>query len=323
MKLKKIAAVIMSMSLALSMAQTAYALNIEDDWNNATIIEEDIGTDATGSYSYAIEASDTAANINPYDIMPMSATSKTYSISSWSVAAGAQRESTVKVYMTSGDTFKFNITYTPTTANVEIGVVQPDKTFMRYTKSDGKLSATLTVSQNGIYYFKVKNNSSSTVNFSGTYSYSANCPFEYMFKSPKMATYISSKYGEVRSDGTHYALDITTGVAGGIKDYPVYNTLTGKVIKNGYFTDNVTTCVAITHTNGYTSRFLHMDVSNNGLTLNGNAATGKQIGKVSNKGCSAYHLHIDVNTANTYNGPSLTSSNTVDPQLLFPDVSFT
>ena len=181
----------------------------------------------------------------------------------------------------------------------------------------------MTMNENGIFQMRIKNNSTSDVKFSGTYSFNATSPFEYMFKSPKIATYISSEYGEVRSDGTHYALDITTGVAGGIKDYPVYNTLTGTVIKNGYFTDGVTTCVAITHTNGYTSRFLHMDLSNNGLSLNGSAATGKQIGKVSNKGCSAYHLHLDVNTANTYNGPSLTASNTIDPQLLFPDVSFT
>ena len=86
---------------------------------------------------------------------------------------------------------------------------------------------------------RIKNNSTSDVKFSGTYSFNATSPFEYMFKSPKIATYISSEYGEVRSDGTHYALDITTGVAGGIKDYPVYNTLTGTVIKNGYFTPSV------------------------------------------------------------------------------------
>lgn len=322
MKLKRIVAVLMSMSLTLSMAQAASALNDVNEWESIGLIEEDYGTDEVIPHTYAIEAPESFDNSNLYDIMPFAATTKTYK-ANWTVPARGETASTVKVYMTSGDTFKFNLTYTPASANMEIGVVQPDDVFMRYTKSDGKLSSTLKVTQNGIYYIKVKNNSSSTVKFSGTYTYNANCPFEYMFKSPEMATHISSKYGEVRSDGTHYALDITTGVAGEIKDYPVYNTLTGTVIKNGYFTDNVTTCVAITHTNGYTSRFLHMNLSNNGLTLNGSVATGKQIGKVSNKGCSAYHLHIDVNTANTYNGPSLTSSNTINPQLLFPDVSFT
>ncbi len=225
--------------------------------------------------------------------------------------------------MSTGDTMKFNLTYTPTTANVSIGVLTPRNTFRNYTVSNGKLSTTMTMNENGIFQMRIKNNSTSDVKFSGTYSFNATSPFEYMFKSDYMATHISSEYGKVRSDGTHYAIDITTGVTGEIENYPVYNTLTGKVIKNGYFTDEVTTCVAITHTNGYTSRFLHMDLSNNDLSLNKNAETGEQIGKVSNKGCSAYHLHLDVNTANTYNGPSLTANNTIDPKLLLPDISFT
>lgn len=322
MKLKKIAAIFLSMSLTLSMAQTATAFNISDDLESTAFIEEDYGIDEVTPYTYSIEVSESVEDDDQPSIMPLSTTTKKYNLN-WVVPAGGTKTSATKVYMTSGDTFTFNLTYTPANAKMEIGIIQPDKTFLHYTKTDGNLSSTLKVTQNGIYYLRLKNDSTSSVTFSGTYSFNANCPFEYMFKSDYMATNISSKYGEVRSDGTHYAIDITTGVTGEIKNYPVYNTLTGKVIKNGYFTDKVTTCVAITHTNGYTSRFLHMDLSNNGLTLNKNAATGKQIGKVSNQGCSAYHLHLDVNTANTYNGPSLTASNTVDPKLLFPDVSFT
>lgn len=71
-----------------------------------------------------------------------------------------------------------------------------------------------------------------------------------MLKVPKMANFISSKYVDVKSDETHYALDFTTDVAGGVKDYLIHNTVIGTVIKNGYFTDNVTTCVSITNTKG-------------------------------------------------------------------------
>ncbi|MCM1523533.1 MAG: M23 family metallopeptidase [Ruminococcus sp.] len=327
MKLKKIAAVLMSMTLALSMAQTVSAVNGADYLQSEPLIippqdnyaeyEEPID----GQY-FSVENVDEVVDIAPLGIEPYSTNSKTYGVT-WTVKAGTSVRASIKTYMSTGDKMTFNLSYTPTTANVGIGVVTPSNVFRNYSVSNGRLSATMTMNENGIYQMCIKNSSKSDVKFSGTYSFNATCPFEYMFKSPKMATYISSKYGEVRSDGTHYALDITTGVAGGIQNYPVYNTLTGTVIKNGYFTDGVTTCVAITHTNGYTSRFLHMDLSNNGLSLNGSASTGKQIGKVSNKGCSAYHLHLDVNTINTYNGPSLTSSNTVNPQLLFPNVSFT
>ncbi len=327
MKLKRIVAVLMSMSLTLSMAQTVFALDdadyLQGDMLNAFTQDNHIAYEVpANNQPYEIGDVDEVADITPFGIEPYSTSSKKYSVT-WTVKAGASVRSSIKTYMSTGDTMKFDLTYTPTTSNVKIGVITPRDTFRNYSVSNGRLSTTMTMNENGIFQMCIKNNSSSDIKFSGTYSFNATCPFEYMFKSPKMATYISSEYGEVRSDGTHYALDITTGVAGEIKDYPVYNTLTGTVIKNGYFTDNVTTCVAITHTNGYTSRFLHMNLSNNGLTLNGSVATGKQIGKVSNKGCSAYHLHIDVNTANTYNGPSLTSSNTINPQLLFPDVSFT
>lgn len=324
MKLKRIAAVLLSMSLTLSMAQAASAFDVTNNWESTTLIEEDYGTDQITPYTYAIEAPEPVEGSNQYDddVMPLSTTTKTYK-AQWTVPARGETDSPVKVYMTSGDTFTFNLTYTPTSANMEIGVMQPNGVFLRYTRSDGKLSSTLKVTQNGIYYIKVKNNSSSSVKFSGTYSFNANCPFEYMFKSPYMATFISSQYGELRSDGYHYALDITTGVTGEIENYPVYNTLTGTVIKNGKFLDNKTTCVAITHTNGYTSRFLHMDIYENGLVEETSISTGKQIGKVSNKGCDAIHLHLDVNTVGETIGSHLNGDNTVNPKLLFPDVSFT
>lgn len=321
MKLKGITSIVLSITLALSVGLTANA----SDTNTL-----EIGTITNSDSTLKDEYDDTNFEIVEEEteivfdgIAPYSSTiTKKYSIN-WTVKAGSESVAATKVYMSTGDQMIFDLKYTPTNAEIHTGVKTPRGTFRNYTDTNGTVSHTMTMNENGIFQMKIRNDSTKDVTFSGIYSFTATSPFDYMFKSPKMATYISSKYGEVRSDGTHYALDITTGVAGEIENYPVYNTLTGTVIKNGYFSDNKTTCVAITHTNGYTSRFLHMDLTNNGVTLNGNAATGKQIGKVSNKGCSAFHLHIDVNTANTYDGPSLTSSNTVDPQLLFPNISFT
>ncbi len=144
--------------------------------------------------------------------------------------------------------------------------------------------------------------------------------FQYMFKSPEMQTYISNPYGW-RGNEFHKGIDITTGIPGEIEDYPVYCVLNGIIIKYGYFSDNITTCSAITHTNGQTTRSIHIKLSET-LFVNNFINTGTKIGTVSNKGCGPnnYHLHFDVNTINTSDGTILNSSNTIDPATLFPNI---
>ncbi|MDE7293247.1 MAG: M23 family metallopeptidase [Oscillospiraceae bacterium] len=322
MKLRKMAAVIISIILSISISTTVIAANeayinqndYHDELDNLTICEEYAATqyDITG---YVNELS----NSDTYGIETYSTTSNNYSVN-WTVKAGTITQCSLKQFMNAGDTMTFNLTYTPASASVKIGVLTPKNTFRNYTVSNGKLSQTMTMTDTGIYQFRIQNTSASDVKFSGTFSFVT--PFEYMFKGANVPKYLSSKYGEYRNGRYHYAIDITTGVSGEINGYSVYNTLSGNVKYYGVFTSDPSTCAAIYHDNGYTSRFLHMSLLSN--KPSGYIETGTLIGYVSDIGSSgAYHLHYDVNNANTYNGPSLTEDNTVDPTILFPNVSFT
>ena len=249
---------------------------------------------------------------------------KTYSVN-WTVGAGKTLTGATKIFMSEGDTVTFNMSYTPTDASVKIGLLTPKNTFLNYTRNNGSLSTTLSVIYLGVHQFRVQNTSDEDITITGTYTVSASSPFEYMFKSPYMATYLSSLYGEYRGNGDyHYAIDITTGTPGEIEGYPVYNTLSGEVIKNELFSDNVTTCVAIDHGNGYTSRFLHMYIDDNGLQCGDIVNTGEKIGTVSDEGSpGAYHLHYDINTIGAYAGTYLDEDNTIYPTLVFHGISFT
>lgn len=225
----------------------------------------------------------------------------------------------VKSFMNVGDTMTFDLSYTPTSSNIKVGVLTPRNTFLNYTASNGTLSKTLSAVDCGVHQMRIQNPSTSSVSVTGTFSFTT--PFEYMFKitgsSPKIPSYISDTY---RSG--HYAIDITTGTAGEIEDYPVYNALSGKVIYNTVFSDGYITCVAVKHDNGWVSRYLHMNLANNGLSTGSTISTGSQVGKVSDKGSEgAYHLHYDINNSGNYYG--LTSSNTINPTILFPNISFT
>jgi len=145
--------------------------------------------------------------------------------------------------------------------------------------------------------------------------------WSYMFHAATPpATHISSPYGDRTSNGItkfHSGFDITTGVTGKIKDYPVYNVSDGTVFFNGKFSDGETTCVAVKQADGYTVRYLHLN-TRTGASEGSKISTGDSIGTVGDKGSPGeYHLHFDINTINTINGPSLTKLNTVNPVNFF------
>lgn len=285
----------------------------ENDFIASTHEQEAFAVSSEEAPTYVIEEVNTVGTNSSHTVA--------YSVN-WTVAPGSTLTSNIKTFASSGDAIKFDLTYTPSNSSVAIGMVSCG-TFTYYTRTNGSLNVTLSTKYTGLHQFRVKNNSDSAITIKGTYRISATSEFEYMFKEPYMATYLSSTYGEERPEKNHYAIDITTGTPGVIKNYPVYNALSGTVKKSGYFSDNVTTCVAVLHDNGITSRYLHMDIGNNGLAYNDYINTGVQVGKVSDRGSSsAYHLHYDLNTINATAGTNLNESNTIDPTLVFFDISF-
>ncbi|MCD7772310.1 MAG: M23 family metallopeptidase [Oscillospiraceae bacterium] len=240
----------------------------------------------------------------------------------WTIPSGSAMVLDEKYFMSEGDTVNFNLSYTLASVSIRVGMYSATSGYEYKVASNGIFTETLTIDKAGVKYLRILNTSSTDVQVIGTYTVNTTSPFVYMFKSPYYASYLSSLYGESRSGGNHYAIDITTGVPGQIKGYPVYNTCEGTVIFANVFSDEETTCVAVKHSNGFTSRFLHMDISSS-ISSKMELDPGELIGTVSDNGSTnAYHLHYDLNTLNNYYG-TFNTSNTIDPTYVFPDVTFT
>lgn len=60
-----------------------------------------------------------------------------------------------------------NCTYSPRSADVDFGLITPQKTFRYLSGEDGLCRQTIQISQTGNYYFAVRNNSSGPVEVLG------------------------------------------------------------------------------------------------------------------------------------------------------------
>lgn len=69
------------------------------------------------------------------------------------------------------DTVTFDCTYSPKSADIDIGLVASDGTFYYASGSNGSISKTIRVSKRGSYSVAVRNNSSSSVTVTGIINY--------------------------------------------------------------------------------------------------------------------------------------------------------
>ncbi len=69
--------------------------------------------------------------------------------------------------MEADETVTINCTYSPRTADVDLGLITPRGTFVFVEGEDGNCNQTIQVSQTGDYYFAVRNNSSNDVEVLG------------------------------------------------------------------------------------------------------------------------------------------------------------
>jgi hypothetical protein len=74
--------------------------------------------------------------------------------------------------MYAGDTVTFNFTYTPTAATVTFGAVSPNGVFWGWTRTSGSSSSpyTLTIPETGNWNIRVRNDSTSTITTSGSFT---------------------------------------------------------------------------------------------------------------------------------------------------------
>lgn len=241
-------------------------------------------------------------------------------VNGWVVPAGSSKQSTTELYLYPGDIVYFNFTYTPTSASMSFGLTTPSNKFRLFNTSAGSgvASYTMTINEEGVHKFKVRNNSSGqNVTVNGRYS--TGC--SYPFRSSYMATKISQSYSS-----SHYGMDIVASTPGGIAGYPIYSVGSGTV-KVSTYSSSAGYYAVVVGKGGYTTRYLHMN-SQPSVSVESAINESTLIGYVGNSGTSSgYHLHIDVNTVNGYYGGSasnnVNSSTTIDPKTLFPQISFT
>lgn len=69
--------------------------------------------------------------------------------------------------MEAGELVTINCTFAPRMANVDFGLITPQKTFRYLSGEDGLCRQTIQISQTGNYYFAVRNNSGGPVEVLG------------------------------------------------------------------------------------------------------------------------------------------------------------
>lgn len=244
----------------------------------------------------------------------------TRNINGWSVPAGSSKQSSTELYLYPGDIVYFNFTYTPSSAGMSFGLLTPSNTFKLFNTSAGSgvARSTLTITEQGIHKFRVRNNSSA-INVTVNGSYSTGC--SYPFRGSYMATRLSQAYSS-----SHYGLDIVAATAGEIAGYPIYSIGSGTV-KVATYSSSAGYYAVVVGDGGYTTRYLHMNSSPK-VSVDNVINQSTLIGYVGTSGnSSGYHLHLDVNTVNGYYGGSASNNvnynTTIDPKPLFPQISFT
>jgi len=103
----------------------------------------------------------------------------------WSVNPGANPQAAFSMYMYVGDTVTVDMTYTPvnntTNNNVQFELHSPLNYFVRQVGSNGVIRRTFTITDEGTYRFRIKNNSSVIVNVQGRSYWDSPTTLNFMY----------------------------------------------------------------------------------------------------------------------------------------------
>ena len=88
-----------------------------------------------------------------------------------SVAANARAKGDTDFPLEAGETVRINATYSPESASVDFGLVDPDGVFHYVTAENGSVDTTFEIPESGNYRLGIKNNSGYTVTVAGFVKY--------------------------------------------------------------------------------------------------------------------------------------------------------
>lgn len=79
------------------------------------------------------------------------------------ISAGKTIKNTTAYSLENDDIVRFNLTYSPTAADMDFGLIAPDGKFYYLSGSNGTFSQNIQVNKTGKYYMAVRNNSKNEV----------------------------------------------------------------------------------------------------------------------------------------------------------------
>lgn len=88
-----------------------------------------------------------------------------------SVAANARAKGDTDFPLEAGETVRIYATYSPESASVDFGLVDPDGVFHYVTAENGSVDTTFEIPESGNYRLGIKNNSGYTVTVAGFVKY--------------------------------------------------------------------------------------------------------------------------------------------------------
>lgn len=88
-----------------------------------------------------------------------------------SVSADSVKRTGNQFQMLPGETVSIIASYSPSSADVDFGLLDSDGVFYYVSAQDGSIDTSIEVSERGTYSFAIRNNSSKTINVSGYVNY--------------------------------------------------------------------------------------------------------------------------------------------------------
>lgn len=83
------------------------------------------------------------------------------------IAAGKTVKDVTAYPLEVGDIVTMNLTFSPPEADMDFGLIAPDKKFYSFKGADGTFKENIQVSMTGTYYLAIRNNSRNTVSVVG------------------------------------------------------------------------------------------------------------------------------------------------------------
>lgn len=83
------------------------------------------------------------------------------------IAAGKTVKDVTAYPLEVGDVVTMNLTFSPPEADMDFGLIAPDKKFYSFKGADGTFKEKIQVSMTGTYYLAIRNNSRNTVSVMG------------------------------------------------------------------------------------------------------------------------------------------------------------